>query len=191
MFAFNAVDEHQNIESFQNLNMVCSFDGDLFYSNPYRKIEYIKSTSDFLNFITESINATKTAVKIGLLGRVNRDFAAQIFYETGLNISSYRLLIEDETIKHIYIKHFKNELVRPIDLNVLLYFGEVVSNYLSINYYPKTERLEIFSEIDVEVYKIILALDNRHANVYLVTLFRANEEVAESLKEFLLTENDA
>ena len=185
------MNETKNIESFQNLNMVCLFDGDLFYTNPYRKIEYIKSTKNFLKFITESINAPKTAVKIGLLGRVNHDFAAHVFYETGLNISSYRLLIDDETIKHIYIKHYKNELVRPIDLNVLLYFGEVVSNYFSINFYPRTDRLEIFSEIDCEVYKIILALDNRHANVYLVTLFKANEEVIETLKEFLITENDA
>ena len=191
MIALNEMNETKNIESFQNLNMVCSFDGDLFYTNPYRKIEYIKSTKDFLKFITESINAPKTAEKIGLLGRVNHDFAAHVFYETGLNISSYRLLIDDETIKHIYIKHYKNELVRPIDLNVLLYFGEVVSNYFSINFYPRTDRLEIFSEIDGEVYKIILALDNRHANVYLVTLFKANEEVIETLKEFLITENDA
>lgn len=187
----NSLNFQSEIDAFQSLNMVCSFDGDLFYTNPFRTIEYIKSTKDFLEFIASSIKSRNTGTNIALLGRVNHDFAEKVFYETGLNISSYRLLIEDETLKHIYVKHYLEEKERPIDLKALLYFGEVISNYFSINYYAKTERLEVFSEINEEVYKVIFALDNKHANVYLVTLFKANEEVEESLKSFLVQENDA
>ena len=175
--------------AFQNLNMLCNFADNLNYTNPYKKIIYVRSTNEYIDFISKSLMFHKFVPSIALLGRINHDFAATVFYETGLNITSYRLLIESETIYHIYQKHYKEELSRPIDLNVLVYFGTAISNYFASNFYAKTERLEVFSEINEVVYKIILAIDFRHANVYLVTLFRVNEEVEKTLECFLNTED--
>lgn len=181
--------ENVQVEAFQNLNMLCSFSDTLNYTNPFRKIIYVRTTKEYMDFIEQSLIANSMTSTIALCGRINHDFAETIFYETGLNIMSYRLLIEGETIRHIYKKHYKEEKERPIDLNVLLFFGYAISSYFAINYYAKTERLEVFSEIDGVVYKIILAIDFRHANVYLVTLFRVNEEVERTLECYLDTES--
>ncbi len=171
----NLIYNLMRLEPFYKENLLIQVKDDLNYTNPFKKIYLIESYLDYFRFLSESIKHHEKN-SVALCGRINHDFAEIIYINIGLNLMNYRLLIDSDTVRHIYKKHYTYECEMKINPKLFLNFGGLTEKALHISYLPDLERIEITARFFNELYKIIYAIDFKHANIYLVTFYRIDDD---------------